>query len=169
MESHQSLNLYQTQLKMKKVIFLLALISSLSFYAQNYAALDKALDKLENRTKKGKEAGDYDLRNKKFVLVEDFDDHSERHILQFNNDNSLMLIEVIDDKADDKSFSNIFSGDYVKKRNAVSVRADKLEGKKISVPITHNLYVMNANNIWYLKDINSNKRWIENSSLNKKN
>ncbi|WP_312764790.1 hypothetical protein [Epilithonimonas sp.] len=153
---------------MKKAILLFGLISSVFFYSQNYSSLDKILEKLENRSKKTKDASDFDIKDKKFVLIEDFDDHSERHILEFKNDNSLTLIEVIDDKSTDKTYSNIFSGDYIRKKNAVSVRADLLEGKKISIPISHNLYLMNANNIWYLKDINTNKRWIENSNLLKK-
>ncbi|MPS73721.1 MAG: hypothetical protein E2590_11315 [Chryseobacterium sp.] len=153
---------------MKKTIFVLSLISSVFFYSQNYSSLDKILEKLETRSKKMKDASGFDIKDKKFVLIEDFDDHSERHILEFRNDNSLTLIEVIDDKSTDKTYSNIFSGDYIRKKNAISVRADHLEGKKISIPITHNLYLMNANNIWYLKDINTNKRWIENSNLLKK-
>lgn len=153
---------------MKKIVLFTFLITSVSFYSQNFSALDKVLEKLEGKSKKVKDAGSYNLQDKKFVLIEDFDDHSERHILQFNADNSLTLIEVIDDKSNDKSYSNIFSGDYVRKKNAISVRADRLEGKKISIPISHNLYLLNAGNIWYLKDINTNKRWIENSNLLKK-
>ncbi len=153
---------------MKKTILALSLISSVFFYSQNYSSMDKILEKLESRSKKMKDASDFDIKDKKFVLIEDFDDHSERHILEFKNDNSLTLIEVIDDKSTDKTYSNIFSGDYIRKKNAISVRADRLEGKKISIPISHNLYLMNANNIWYLKDINTNKRWIENSNLLKK-
>lgn len=115
---------------MKKIILVLSLISSVFFYSQNYSSLDKILEKLENRSKKIKDASDFDIKDKKFVLIEDFEDHSERHILEFKNDNSLTLIEVIDDKSTDKTYSNIFSGDYIRKKNAISVRADRLEGKK---------------------------------------
>ena len=115
-----------------------------------------------------KDASKYELKGKKFVLVEDFEDHAERHILEFNTDGTLTMIELIDDKASGQSFSNIFTGDYIRKRNAISVRANYLEGKKMAMPISKNLYLMNASDIWYLKDINNSKRWIENNNLVKK-
>jgi hypothetical protein len=153
---------------MKKIILLLSLISSAYFYSQDFAGINKILEKIENKSKKMKDASDYDLKGKKFVLVEDFEDHGERHILEFNADGTLTLIELIDDKSSGKSFSNIFTGDYIRKKNAVSVRANYLEGKQISLPISYNLYIMNAGDIWYMKDINNSKRWIENNNLIKK-
>ena len=153
---------------MKKTIFILSLLSSAYFYSQDFSGINKILDKIESKNKKIKDASDYDLKGKKFVMVEEFDDHSERHILEMNDDGTLTLIELIDDKATGKSFSNIFTGDFVRKKNAVSVRANFLEGQKIAMPLIYNLYIMNADNIWYLKDINNSKRWIENNNLVKK-
>lgn len=153
---------------MKKTFLLLSLISSVYFYSQDFAGINKILEKIENKSKKIKDASDYDLKGKKFVLVEDYEDHAERHILEFNTDGTLTLIELIDDKSSCKSFSNIFTGDFIRKKNAVSVRANFLEGKKIAMPLVYNLYIMNANNIWYMKDINNSKRWIENNNLIKK-
>ena len=153
---------------MKKTFLFLSLISSVYFYSQDYSGLNKILEKIEQKGKKIKDASSYDIKGKKFVLVEDFEDHGERHILEFNADGTLTMIELIDDKASGKSFSNIFTGDYIRKRNAISVRANLLEGKKIAMPISKNLYLMNASDIWYLKDINNSKRWIENNNLVKK-
>lgn len=153
---------------MKKLFLLFSLISSVYFYSQNFSAVNDILEKIENKHKKMKDASGYTISNKKFVLVEDFEDHSERHILQFNADNSLTLIELIDDKATGQSYSNIFSGDFIRKKNAISVSANYLEGKQIAIPIIYSLYLMNANDIWYLKDINTSKRWIENNNLIKK-
>lgn len=153
---------------MKKTFLFLSLISSVYFYSQDYSGLNKILEKIEQKGKKIKDASSYDIKGKKFVLVEDFEDHGERHILEFNADGTLTMIELIDDKASGKSFSNIFTGDYIRKRNAISVRANFLEGKKIATPISKNLYLMNASDIWYLKDINNSKRWIENNNLVKK-
>lgn len=153
---------------MKKLFLLFSLISSVYFYSQNFSAVNDILEKIENKHKKMKDASGYTISNKKFVLVEDFEDHSERHILQFNADNSLTLIELIDDKATGQSYSNIFSGDFIRKKNAISVRANYQEGKQIAIPIIYSLYLMNANDIWYLKDINTSKRWIENNNLIKK-
>lgn len=153
---------------MKKSLLFLSLIASACFYSQDYSGINKILEKIEEKGKKMKDASNYDLKNKKFVLMEDFDDHSERHILEFNADGTLTMIELIDDKSTGKSFSNIFTGDYIRKRNAISVRANYLEGKKIAMPISINLYLMNASDIWYLKDINNSKRWIENNNMIKK-
>lgn len=154
---------------MKKNFVFLFLSCSLFFYAQNYGALNDLLTQLETKHKKMTDTSNYTLNNKKFVLVEDFEDHSERHILEFKDDNSLTLIELIDDKATGKTYSNIFSGDFIRKRNAVSVRANYLEGQPIPKAIIYNLYLMNLNDVWYLKDINNSKRWIEhNNLLNKK-
>ncbi len=114
------------------------------------------------------DASDYVINNKKFVLIEEFPDHSERHILEFGADDKITLIELIDDKASGQTYSNIFSGDFIRKKNAISIRANYLEGKQIVTPIVYSLYLMNANNMWYLKDINNSKRWIENNRLIKK-
>jgi hypothetical protein len=153
---------------MKKTILFLSLISSVYFYSQDFSGINKILEKIEEKGKKMKDATNYDLKGKKFVLVEDFEDHAERHVLEFNADGTLTLIELIDDKSSGQSFSNIFTGDYIRKKNAVSVRANFLEGKKIAMPLVYNLYIMNASDIWYLKDINNSKRWIENNNLIKK-
>lgn len=153
---------------MKKLFILTGIISASFFNAQSYSAINDLLQKIEAKHAKMIDASDYTVNNKKFVLIEDFDDHSERHILEFNADNTLTLIELIDDKETGKSYSNIFTGDFVRKRNAISVRADLLEGKKIVRPLVYNLYIMKANDIWYLTDINSKKRWIENNNIIKK-
>lgn len=153
---------------MKKLLLFLSLTSSVYFYSQNFSAINDILEKIESKHKKMKDASGYTINNKKFVLVEDFEDHSERHILEFKGDNSITLIELIDDKATGQTYSNIFSGDFIRKRNAISIRANYLEGKQIATPIVYSLYLMNANDIWYLKDINTSKRWIENNNLIKK-
>lgn len=153
---------------MTKVLFLVSILCSVCFYSQNFGAINEILEKIENRHKKMTDASDYNINNKKFVLLEEFPDHSERHILEFGADDKITLIELIDDKATGQTYSNIFSGDFMRKRNAISVRANYLEGKQIASPIIYNLYLMNANNMWYLKDINNSKRWIENNKLIKK-
>lgn len=150
---------------MKKAVFFLGILSSVTFYSQNFGAINEILEKIENKHKKMIDASDYTINNKKFVLIEEFSDHSERHILEFGTDNKVTLIELIDDKASGQTYSNIFSGDFIRKRNAISIRANYLEGKQIASPIIYSLYLMNANNMWYLKDINNSKRWIENNKL----
>ncbi|WP_300671777.1 hypothetical protein [Soonwooa sp.] len=155
---------------MKKTLLAGALmLTTISISAQSYQQLDDIISKIESRVKKNKNAVDFDILNKKFVLMETFDDHDERHIVEFNPDNTVTLIELFDDKENGQTASNVFTGDYVRKNNIVSVRADMLEGKKIGMPLTYTFYLMNAKQVWYLKDTSSNKRWIENTKLGKKN
>ena len=93
---------------MKKTILFLSLIFSAYFYSQDFSGLNKILEKIELKGKKMKDASKYELKGKKFVLVEDFEDHAERHILEFNTDGTLTMIELIDDKASGQSYSNIY-------------------------------------------------------------
>lgn len=153
---------------MKKFLFIFSICISAVSFSQDSSALNKILDKLEAKQKNMKDVSGYDIAAKKFVLIENFEDHSERHILEFNTDNNLQLIELIDDKATGETYSNIFTGDYIRKKNAISVEVNYLENKQITTPIIYNLYLANAGNIWYLKDINTGKRWIENNNLIKK-
>lgn len=154
---------------MKKLILFCALTFVLSgVNAQNFGSLDAIIQKLEKRNKTNKNAVDYSIQNKKFVNVQNFDDHDERFIIEFNNDNSITLIELFDDKSTGQTSSNIFTGDFVRKNNIISIRADKLEGQRIAIPLTYMFYLMNVKDIWYLKDMNNNLRWIENNSLGKK-
>lgn len=160
---------YKKNTLMKKLFLLCSLIFATAYInAQNYSTLNDIIEKIEKRTKQQQNAVDYDIHNKKFVLVKSFEDHDERHIVEFNNDNSVTLIELFDDKETGQTASNIFTGDFVRKNNVVSIRADKLEGKKIGLPLTYTLYLMNAKKVWYLKDLTNESRWIENSKLGKK-
>lgn len=76
---------------------------------------------------------------------------------------------MFDDKSNGESSSNVFSGDVVhSKNNIISLRADRLEGEKIPIPITKTLLLTQQKKIRYLIDINSKERWIEESAFNKK-
>lgn len=154
---------------MKKILIIGSLLMmSIGLKAQSYTTLDLILDKLEARQKTLTDASSFDLINKKFVCILNFDDHDERLIVEFTGENTMTLIEVFDDKSNNQTYSNIFTGDFIRKKNIVSVRADKLEGRKIGMPLTYTFFLMKANNIWYLKDTNTSSRWIENKSLGKK-
>lgn len=154
---------------MKKVLFVCTLmLAIISINAQNYEQLNDLISKIEKRNKQNRDATDYIIEDKKYVFIQKFDDHDERHIIEFSPDKSFTLIELFDDHKTGKTASNVFTGDYVRKKNVVSVRADKLEGKKIGMPLTYTFYLMNAKKVWYLKDLNSDGRWIENTTLGKK-
>jgi len=77
-------------------------------------------------------------------------------------------VEVFDDKATGQSTSNVFSGDYVRTpQQIISLRADKLEGRKIAMPITRTLLLNKQKKILYLIDVNTRERWIDEKALSK--
>lgn len=134
-----------------------------------YGSIDAILTKLEDRKGINQPLEKLEIAGKKFILIEDFVDHTERSFVITNGKN-LTYVEIFDDKADGKSVSNVFSGDMVQsKRNIVSIRANLLEGQKIAIPITKTFFVTSQDDIMYLIDINSRKRWIDETAINKKN
>ncbi len=76
---------------------------------------------------------------------------------------------MFDDKSTGKSTSNVFSGDIIRKKNIVSMRADQLENKKIPIPVAKTLLLTKQKEILYLIDINSRERWIDEEAYSKKN
>lgn len=152
---------------MKKFPVILMLISFSFFAKAQYGSIDVILTKLEQRKGINQPTEKLDISGKKFILIEDFADHTERSFVIINGKN-LTYVEIFDDKADGKSVSNVFSGDVIQsKRNIVSIRANLLEGEKIAIPITKTFFVTNQDDITYLIDINSRKRWIDEISINK--
>ncbi|NHW60130.1 hypothetical protein HA378_33705, partial [Escherichia coli] len=67
------------------------------------------------------------LDGKKFVSIKDFEDRTEREFIVFTND-KVNYIELLDAKSDNKTSSKVYDGDFIRKKNIVSIRADKLEG-----------------------------------------
>ncbi|SEF66258.1 hypothetical protein SAMN05421847_0571 [Halpernia humi] len=151
---------------MKKILAFAFLIFSVgAVNAQNFGLINKILDKLENNNKSQKDYDDYKLEGKKFFVLVDAPDHSERHIIEFLPDNKVQVIELIDDKKTGDSFSNIFNGDIMRKHNSISVRADILEGVKIPVPKVYNLLLNFYRGYWYLIDVNTGEKWLETNYL----
>lgn len=132
-----------------------------------YGSIDAILTTLENRKGINQKLEKIDVDGKKFILIEDFADHTERSFVVING-KQLTYVEIFDDKADGKSVSNVFSGDVVQsKKNMVSIRANLLEGKEISIPITKTFYATKQDDIIYMIDINNKKRWIDETAINK--
>lgn len=154
---------------MKKVIFAIAFLSLNMGLKAQYGALNDILDRLEERRGMHQEdLANVSIDGKKFYLIKEFDDHTERDFIVLKG-NTATYVEVFDDKKTGESTSNVFSGDALRTRkNVVSIRCDKLEGKKISIPITKTLVLMKLSKILYLMDANSKDRWIDEDSLNKK-
>lgn len=154
---------------MKKILFTSALfVAALNLHAQNFGSISKILDELEANQKSAKEYDEYTLEGKKFFVLVDDADHSERHIIEFLPQNKVQVIELIDDKKTGDHFSNLFNGDVVRNHNNISVRADSLEGKKIPLPKVYNLLLNFYKGYWYLIDINTGEKWLEAHYLDKK-
>jgi hypothetical protein len=153
---------------MKKIFCTtLILISVVAIKAQ-YGSLNVILQRLEERKGINQNLENININNTKFVLIKDFEDHTERNFIVIK-DQFATYVEMFDDKKTGESYSNVFSGDIVRtKHNIVSLRADHLEGKKIAIPIAKTLLMTKQKNILYLIDINSRERWIEESAINKK-
>ena len=137
-------------------LFFVGLLSK----AQNYATLDKILTVLEERKGINQNLENVSVDNKKFVLVKDFDDHTERSFIIIKG-KDITYVEMFDDKKTGETVSNVFSGDIIRKKNIISLRADKLENQKIPIPVSKTLLLTKQKEIIYLIDINSRDRWLD--------
>lgn len=136
--------------------------------AQGYTELNKLLHRLEQENKINHHTEEhYDLEGKKFLYLKDFQERTERWILEIKDGKS-MLVELQDDKKTGKTSSKIYTGDIVRKKHIVSIRADKMEGQLLSIPITYLYHLTYQGGIWYLIDANTGDRWIDTNNLNKK-
>ena len=145
---------------MKKILFFTLFFASFVLKAQNYGAINQILDRLEERKGINQNLENVNIDDKKFILIKDFEDHTERSFIIIKGKN-ITYVEMFDDKATGKSTSNVFSGDIIRKKNIVSLRADQLENKKIPIPVTKTLLLTKQKEILYLIDINSRERWID--------
>ncbi|MEJ5102135.1 MULTISPECIES: hypothetical protein [Chryseobacterium] len=151
---------------MRKLLIGILFFGTLGVKAQ-YGSLNAILDRLEARRGINQNLEKVDINNKKFVFIKDEADHTERDFIVIKG-NSATYVEVFDDKATGESSSNVFTGDIVRKKNIVSLRADVLEGKKIPMPVTKTLLLTQQDNILYLIDVNTRDRWIDEASYSKK-
>ena len=123
---------------------------------------------MEERKGINKNLINVNIDDTKFVFIKDFDDHTERNFIVLKGSQAT-YVEVFDDKQTGETSANVFSGDIVRsKHQIISMRADKLEGKKIPIPITKTFLLTEQKKILYLIDINTRERWIEERSINKK-
>lgn len=153
---------------MKKLLFtaLFCIVATSGTKAQ-YAKINEILDRLEEKKGINQELSDENIDDKKFVLIKEFDDHGERQVLVVKG-NQATFVEMFDDKQTGETSSNVFSGDVVRTANNIlSFRFDKLEGKKISLPIVKTMLVTKQRKYLYLSDVNNKERWIEEDALGK--
>lgn len=152
---------------MRKLFICTLFFIGLLLKAQNYAAINEIISRLEERKGINQHLENVSVDNKKFVLIKNFDDHTERNFIIIKG-NDATYVEMFDDKATGQSTSNVFSGDIIRKKNIISLRADKLENKKIPIPVSKTLLLTRQKDIIYLVDINSRDRWIDEESYTKK-
>ncbi|MGS0748716.1 hypothetical protein [Halpernia sp. GG3] len=153
---------------MKKILLTSILfMTAINLHAQDFNSISNILDKLEANNKSDKEYDRFQLKGKKFFVLVDAADHSERHIIEFLPNDRVQVIELIKDKKTGEDFSNIFGGDVIRNHNSISVRGDILEGKKIPISKVYNLLLNYSKGYWYLIDINTGEKWLETHYLDK--
>lgn len=152
---------------MIKIFSGLLLIGASFFANAQYGSLNAILTKLEERKGINQNLNNVNIDDKKFVLVKDSPDHTERDFIVIKG-NKVTYVEIFDDKASGESTSNVFSGDIVRSRkNIISLRADILENKKVPIPVTKTFLLTRLDDILYLIDVNSRDRWIDEASFSK--
>ncbi|WP_431612085.1 hypothetical protein [Chryseobacterium sp. 'Rf worker isolate 10'] len=151
---------------MRKFLIGIFLLGTLSLKAQ-FGSLNGILERLEQRKGINQHLENVNIDNKKFVFIKDEADHTERDFIIIKGNNAT-YVEVFDDKATGESSSNVFTGDIIRKKNIISLRADMLENKKIPMPVTKTLLLTQQDNILYLIDVNTKDRWIDEASFSKK-
>lgn len=150
-----------------RLFLVMAVFFAVSVQAQ-FATMNKILDRTAERRHANKDLSRITLDGKKFLLIRDFPDHTERNFISVNGD-QLTFVEVFDDKQTGQSSSNVFSGDVVRTRhNMISLRADKLEGERIGLPLTKTLQLVVRDKTLYLKDIHTGDYWTEESPAKQK-
>jgi len=149
-------------------IFSGLLLIGASFFAHaQYGTLDAILTKLEERKGINQNLSNVNIDDKKFVLIKDFEDHTERNFIVIKGTQAT-YVEIFDDKSTGESSSNVFTGDIIRsKKNIISLRADMLENKKVPVPVTKTLLLTKLDDILYLIDVNSKDRWIDEASFSR--
>lgn len=150
-----------------RLFLVMAVFFAVSVQAQ-FATMNKILDRTAERRQANEDLSRITLDGKKFLLIRDFPDHTERNFISVNGD-QLTFVEVFDDKQTGQSSSNVFSGDVVRTRhNMISLRADKLEGERIGLPLTKTLQLVVRDKTLYLKDIHTGDYWTEESPAKQK-
>lgn len=153
---------------MKKILIASLILMSISAMKAQYGSLNAILTELEARKGINQTLKNVSIDDTKFVLIKDFEDHTERSFIVIKG-NQATYVEMFDDKKTGETSSNVFSGDILRtKHNVISLRADLLEGKKIAIPITKTLLMTKQKKVLYLIDINSKERWIEENAVNQK-
>ncbi|MEI7487342.1 MAG: hypothetical protein WCJ72_08005 [Chryseobacterium sp.] len=151
---------------MKKLFIGILFLGALGLKAQ-YGSMNEILTILEEKKGINQHLENESVDNKKFVFIKDAEDHTERDFIIIKGKNAT-YVEVFDDKATGENSSNVFTGDIIRKKNIISLRANMLENKKVPIPVTKTLLLTKQKDILYLIDVNTKDRWIDEASYSKK-
>ncbi|ANF49719.1 hypothetical protein A0O34_03820 [Chryseobacterium glaciei] len=151
---------------MKKLFIGVLFLGALGLKAQ-YGSMNEILTILEEKKGINQHLENESVDNKKFVFIKDAEDHTERDFIIIKGNNAT-YVEVFDDKATGETSSNVFTGDIIRKKNILSLRANMLENKRVPIPVTKTLLLTKQKDILYLIDINTKDRWIDEASYSKK-
>lgn len=153
---------------MKKLFFAFVFVFSVAGLKAQYMSINAVLDRLEENHGINKNVSNVNIDDRKFILIKNFDDHTERNYIILKG-NLATYVEVFDDKSTGQASSNVFSGDIIRSKNhIISFRADRLEGKRIPIPLTKTFLLTQQKKTLYLIDINTKERWIEEHAINKR-
>lgn len=149
----------------KKIITAAVLLSGLAFGHAQYSEINARLAEIEARKGSGQPVTAEELSGKRFLMIKDFEDHTERQFITMQNA-AATFVEVFDDKAAAKTSSNVFTGDVqYTPEGMLSFRFDKLEGRKINLPVAKSLRVYRQRRTLYLLDVNTRERWIDEAAV----
>ena len=143
------------------ITFVLFALSIQTLNAQKYSEINDRLKNLGEKRVWDSGIIDTPLEKKNFSIIKNEGSVIIQKILQIEDGNKITLIELKNDQKTDQKSSSILSGDFVKNENNISVKADKLEGKKISNPFVYFFILQRQSGVLYLHNINNNEKWRE--------
>jgi len=100
---------------MRKIFIGIFLLTGFAFNAQNYGAINDILTLLEEKRGINQNLENLSVDNRKFVLIKDFPDHTERNFIVIKGKDAT-YVEMFDDKSTGETSSNVFSGDILRKQ-----------------------------------------------------
>lgn len=151
---------------MKKIILFFAIFSFAFSFSQktntrDYEDINARLDRLLREREVEKRVLNVNLEGKTFVLIQNKGTLVYKYVVSFLADKNINIIELINDTSAQSKTTKLYSGDFVRNNNYISVRADVLEGQKIGIPLTYNFMIQERDGILFLININNNEKWID--------
>lgn len=142
-----------------KLLIVLTFFTNILFINAQFDKVNASIQKIEAKSYSKENLTLDSLDNKEFILIKDFNDHTERYILNIK-EGKATYIKLVDDKKTGKNTSKVFTGDVVKtKRATYSFRFDMLEKQKLPLPLVKTLFLTKQKNTLYFFDMNTKDRW----------